>query len=269
MKQCILFGNCHCSGVKKFLEFSNFYEKYEVHQFANWDLIKDDEKMVIPIHLIKNADLIIYQPLSDVHNCYSTNRQNPDSFFSLLKEECHTVSFPRIHNNAIFPIFHKNAKGDFIYGNINNTVKTAEELLYLYRNDQIDYNFTERMAKNYYISKKKEEECDVKIADFLLDNISKQKLFLTQDHPTSFVFNELTKNICEQLDIEYDYEKGSTVSENITKLQDSVYRRRDCQYPISRYAMNHFHFKYIDKEQDDADSFYWRNTLEYFLHAEK
>jgi glutaredoxin-related protein len=82
MKKCILFGNCHCSGVKKFLEYSDFFQQYEVQQFANWELIKDEKNMVIPIHLIKDADLVIYQPLSDVYDCYSTNKQNPDSFES-------------------------------------------------------------------------------------------------------------------------------------------------------------------------------------------
>ena len=51
---CIIFGNCQCSGVKKFLEYSNFYEKYTIHQYANWELIKDD-KMLIPIQQLENA----------------------------------------------------------------------------------------------------------------------------------------------------------------------------------------------------------------------
>ena len=61
MKKCIIFGNCQCSGVKKFLEFSDFYEQYEIHQYANWELIQDN-KMTIPIHHLQSADLVIYQP---------------------------------------------------------------------------------------------------------------------------------------------------------------------------------------------------------------
>jgi Polysaccharide biosynthesis enzyme WcbI len=264
MKTCILFGNCHCSGIRKFLELSNFYEQYEIHQFANWELIKDENNMAIPVHLIKNADLVIYQPLSDVHNCYSTNRQNPESFFKLLRDDCTTVSFPRIHNNALFPIFHKTNRKQIFYGGINNKVASVSELVHLYNNDLIDYNFDARMSENYLKSQEKEAECDIKIADFIYNNVSNQKLFLTQDHPTSFVFNELTSRICDHLEIEYDYDKGLATEENITGLKDSVYGRADHQYPVSRYAARHFGFRYAVGDQDDANLFYGNNTVDYF-----
>jgi len=264
MKKCIIFGNCQCSGIRKFLEYSNFYETYELHQFANWELIKDDKTMAIPIHLIQDADLVIYQPLSDVYNCYSTNRQNPDSFFSLLQEECKTISFPRIHNNAIFPIFHKKRGMDILYGRVNNKAESLDELVYLYNNNLIDYDFNARMSQNYHTSKEKEAECDTKIADYIYNNISNEKLFLTHDHPTSLVFNEITSQICENLGLEYDYQKGKEAPENLTCIEDSVYHRSDCQYPISRYAISHFGFKYIQQETEDANFLYGNNTVEYF-----
>lgn len=264
MKNCILFGNCHCSGVKKFLEYSTFFEQYEVQQFANWELIKDNNNMVIPTHLIKDADLVIYQPLSDVYDCYSTNKQNPDSFFQLLKDDCKTVSFPRIHNNALFPIFHKNNCKQLFYGTIKNQVDSLQQLAYLYKNDLIDYDFTNRMNNNYRISKDKEADCDIKIADFIYNNVSNEKLFLTQDHPTSFVFNKLTSLICEQLDLEYDYEKGLDAPENITQLEDSVYKSEEKQYPLSRYAIRHYDFKYAKEESPKADLFYGVCSWDYF-----
>jgi len=268
MKQCILFGNCHCSGIRKFLELSNFYDNYQIHQFANWELIKDENNMAIPAHLIQNADLVIYQPLSDVHNCYSTNRKNPDSFFTLLREDCKTISFPRIHNNAIFPLFHKTAKRDILYGRVKNHAESLNEIVYLYNNNMIDYDFDARMCENYSISKEKESECDVKIADFIYNNISNRKLFLTHDHPTSFVFNEVTSQICDYLGFEYNYKKGAVMEENIVGLEDSVYNNSSCQYPISRYAIQHFGFRYAQEETQEANLFYGRNTVEYFIRKQ-
>ena len=89
-EKCIIFGNCHCSGVRKFLEYSNFYDKYDIHQFANWELINSNEH--IPTKLLRTADLVIYQPLSDVYNCFSTNKKNDSSFLHLLPEKCNTIS---------------------------------------------------------------------------------------------------------------------------------------------------------------------------------
>jgi hypothetical protein len=267
MKTCILFGNCQCSGIRKFLELSNFFEQYQVYQFANWELIKNENQMVIPVHLIKNADLVIYQPLTDVHNCYSTNRQNPESFFKLLREDCNTISFPRMHNSALFPIYHKTSSKEIFYGRVNNTVRSMDELRYLYKNNLIDYNFDARMTENYLKSQEKEGGCDIKIADFIFNNVSNEKLFLTQDHPTSFVFNELTSRICNYLDLDYDYEKGLRSEENITGLPDSTYGRMTNQYPISRYAAKHFGFRYATGDQGDADCFYEINTIDYFLRS--
>jgi len=258
---CIIFGNCHCSGIKKFLEFSDFYDKYQLYQFANWEMIQNND--LLPVKLLKKADLVIYQPLSDIYNCYSTNKNNINSFLNLLKPECKTISFPRIHNNSIFPIFHKANNKKIFYGKINNNFNNLNELIYLYDNNNLDFDFENRMKNNYEISLQKESECHIKIIDFIYNNINKHKLFLTQDHPTSFVFNEVTKQICEIIDL--DYTTTTDIDENITGLQDSVYNHPSCQYPISRYSINHFNFEYIKYENPYANNFY-KNILIDFYH---
>ena len=262
-KKCIMFGNCHCSGIALFLKkFSNFYDIYDVEQYANWQLILDND--YISTKSLQDADLVIYQPLSDVHNCYSTNKNNPSSFFNLLKENCKTISFPRIHNNAIFPIFKKHFHKTEMYGYVINEISDINKLIELYEKNLLNYDFNTRMNENYKISKEKEENCDVKIIDFIFENIQKYKLFLTQDHPTSFIFNEVTRQICKILNIVYDYDNGLLVDENISGLQDSVYHNQSCQYPISRYAIKHFKFEYIKNEDSDADEFYRNNTINYY-----
>ena len=59
------------------------------------------------------------------------------------------------------------------------------------------------------------------------------------------------------------------MDENITGLQDSVYQRNTCQYPISRYALDFFNFEYVEKEDDDADVFYKNVTIDYFNLSKK
>ena len=257
-----------CGAIYKFLEnFTNFKELYDTSIYANWEIIVNND--IIPIQKLKTADLVIYQPLSDVYNCYSTNKNNPNSFFNLLKKDCKLIAFPRIHNNSLFPIVHKKditLKTNEFYGKINNIINNKTEAIYLYQNDQIDYNFTERHAVNYKKGIEKEENCDIKIIDFIYNNIKKHKLFLTQDHPTSFIFNEICRQICNILNINYDYEKAKLVSENYANLIDSVYRRSSCQYLISRYSIKYFGFEYINEEDKDADEFYKNNTLLYLKY---
>ena len=261
MKSCLLIGNCQMSGIQECLKHTDFFKEYEVSQYANWELLKSNER--IPLLHLKNADLVIYQPLSDVHGCHSTNLHNPDSFMHMLKEECLTISFPRIHNNAVFPIFHKNNKMNLMYGCIKNKIENETQLGDLYIHNRVDFGFEERMLQNHTISLEKEHDTDVKIADFIQSNLSKRKLFLTQDHPTSFLFQEVTRQICDTLEI---YLPDVEMEENKTGLQDSVYHRDDQQYPISRYAIQHFGFNYIDQEHPDADFFYAKNLVDYYRH---
>jgi len=263
-KLCILFGNCQLNAIETMLNYSTFYDTYYVVKYANWQLLKSST-MTIPILQLQNADLIIYQPLSDIHGCYSTNKNNPDSFFRLLKDTCKVISFPRIHNNAIFPIFHKN-KTRIIYGTVKNQIQSLEELYSLYDNNKIDYDFDERMKLNYKLSKEREENTDVKIIDYIMNNIKKYKLFLTQDHPTKYVFNEVVRQICCILQIPYDTEKYLDAVENIIGAEDSMYHREDCQYPLSRYAIRHFGFEYSTTEHPDANEFYRNITAEYWLN---
>jgi hypothetical protein len=101
--------------------------------------------------MLKKADLVIYQPLSDVYNCYSTNKNNPESFMKELSDSCITISFPRLHNDALFPIFHKryNKLTNEIYG-LNETIASLriEDRMRLYDCNLLDFKFNERFNKN-------------------------------------------------------------------------------------------------------------------------
>jgi len=263
MKLCVAFGNCQAGVLRKYLrDLSPFFEQYDYKTYANWELIKNNS-MTIPINDLKRADLIIYQPLGDVHGCYSTNKKNPDSFMNLISADCKLISFPRLYNNAMWPLFHKNEKRDAMYGAIKNHIDSLDHLTYLYDNDLIDYDFTNRMAQNYMISKEKESETDIKIIDFIYDNMKKHKMFLTNDHPTSYVFNEVSRQICDILDIEYNFEKGTLFEENIWGLPDNVYNTIDKQYPISRYMIKHLGLEYVVDETTLTNNFYKSLTIDY------
>ena len=278
-KKCVTVGICQAAGVHKFLkDFSNFEDEYEYQIFANWQLIKDanqvtehglaSERMLEFNRYIKEADLVIYQPCRDFYNCFSTHKSNPNSFLNLLKPGCKTFSFPRIHNNAFFPICHKRDNQQPMYGYIKNNVNTVDELFKLYDDNELDFDFETRLKQNYECGKEKEKDCDIKIVDFIYDNIKKHKLFLMQDHPTSMVINEITRQLCEILGLTYNLESALKVDEAYWGGVDPVYNRQSHQLPISKYAINHFKFEYVHKQGDDADEFY-KSILLHFLLKEK
>src|ERR1700744_526273 len=192
MKLALFIGNCQCGGIIHFLKKSiQFTNTYNVKQYANWEILLGKENL--PINEIKNADLLIYQPLTDIHGCYSTNSNNPNSFIHLLKTDAIKISFPRIHNNSLWPIFNKTDSKTVFYGAegieyYHNQKFKLNDILKIYDTGNFDFKFEERFNKNINISKSKEENTDIKVVDFIIKNLSNEQLFLTHDHPTGSLF---------------------------------------------------------------------------------
>jgi hypothetical protein len=150
-------------------------------------------------------------------------------------------------------------------GTITNDIKSESDLTTLYRANLLDFGFEMRLREMYNIGLLKEKECTIKIIDFIFANIQNRKLFLTQDHPTTFVFAEVTRQICNKLNIQFDIARACAAEENLSALEDSVYSNTStCQYPISRYAIKYFGFHYVASENDDADDFYLSNVIDYY-----
>ena len=251
-KTAVLIGNCQVTGILEVLKYTDFYDKYTAEKFANWQMI--ESRSAPPTKSLASADLVIYQPLSDVHGCFSTNPSNPNNMLKVCKPDATIISMPRIHNNAMWPIFRKNHLNIY-YGGNNFADKPIQELLYLYDLGQLDFGFEERYIKNKCISNEKERDTDVKVFEYIDENKRNKRMFLTQDHPTTDVFIHCTRQVCDILDI--DFPKELVLEDNVTGLPDSVYRNPSCRYPGSTYANRHFGFEW----DSGVDDLFYRNVL--------
>jgi hypothetical protein len=263
MKHVVLIGNCQCSGLRSVLSYTNFNEKYHVTQYANWQMIENNESP--PIRDLSNADVIIYQPLSDVYGCFSTNPENPNNMMSMCKPDSIALSFPRIHNNSIWPIFKKHKHKDEYYGRellsyyTSQHILTQDQFLYLYDNHILDFKMQDRFNYNMAITKQKEHNTDIKVHDYIIKNIDKTRLFLTQDHPTTTIFHHCVTQMLDTLDIDFSPSFAlDSIDKNITGLEDSVYGHATHMYPDSSYSI----FSYSDSMQNDS---FYRTELQRFL----
>jgi hypothetical protein len=256
MKKAVFIGNCQMSGIREVLRYTPFYENYMVEQFANWQMIESNSAP--PTRSLSTADLVIYQPLSDVHGCFSTNPENPNSMLKNCKPDAITISIPRIHNNSLWPLFRKNRDRQVYYG--GEYLKhcrplSLDDLLYGYDTGQLNFDFESRYARNRDISLVKEQSTDVKVSEYIHHNLRKKRLFLTQDHPTTDLFIHCTRQVCDILDIEFP--PTPELGDNITGLQDSVYHNSSCRYPGSTYANQYFAFEW----DTCVDNIFYRDVL--------
>ena len=215
-----IYGNCQSNEIRNMLSYSkNFVEKYgnENYVALNWIFIKSHNPIDEIIENFKKTDILIYQPLPDKYHPYSTNH-----LLEYLPKDCVKISFPYIFNDAIWGWAvegnHKDAiEGDFILSN------------------EYDDPLA-RFQYNLNITREKEKNTTLKIADFIEKNYLDMEILYTQNHPTPVVIKELCRQILEHLQIEND----------LDDIDMNTYEASydDFRWPMTNAAFQNFGFRF-------------------------
>lgn len=169
-----------------------------------------------------------------------------------LSPNCKIISFPYIYNSSLWVLIPP-ANIDGYIGNytdmdkyinrepIENLKKkgySIDAVLKMYSDGEIDFNYNNRFNNSIQILKKKEEICDVKIAEFIEKNIRKHKLFFTQNHPTTCIFIHCVNQILTILGHNAKYDEFA-YPENLCNLLG--------EWPHSSYDIEYWNFDYDAK----------------------
>ena len=239
----IIYANCQGIGISYFLKKSNYInDNYNINHIRIDDLVF--QKSNLNFNMIINADIFIYQPLDEKHGKISTN-----NILKLLKPNCKKISFPYIYNNSFYPVkgpliikdSYKCKPCSVIFDNSEIITKLIDngynlnEILKLYTEDKIDFNYKKRWDFTNNLLLEKESQCDIKIVNFIKNNFNKEKLFLLENHPTSIIFINVVNQILEKL--------------NIEKLNNINYNLNDANLPggfipLDNSAKKFFNFKF-------------------------
>jgi len=241
----VFYTNCQNRGLSYFIR--KYIKEIETKHIENYRLIKD--KRQIPIDILKQADIFIYQPIDKKHGIYSTDTSVENNIMSFLSPNCKTISFPYIYNPSLWvllpPAHIDGYIGSYLhmdkYVNREPIEKlkikgySLDEVLQMYSKGLIDFDYENRFVKSIEILKKKEELCDVKVSDFIEKNIKKHKLFFTQNHPTTCVFIHCVNQILYILGYDYKFDEFS-YPENICNLPG--------EWPHTSYDIKYWNFEY-------------------------
>lgn len=230
-KNIIIWSNCQGEGIKIFLSKINAFKESNIIVLKNYQYI--EEKKPIPIDYFNYADLFIYQPLNKKHQEYSD-----ENIIPLVPKTCIKISIPYIYNNALW------AFGSGCMGPIEQLKQkgySCDEVISLYLNNKIDYEFDKRMENTLNILRQKEKNTDIKVTDYIEQNISEKKLFIIGNHPTSTVFIHCVNQILNKLNINEkldDKDYGDNILDIFGKWVPFI-------IPISINEIRHYKFKYI------------------------
>ena len=113
----------------------------------------------------------------------------------------------------------------FIYGEdiVRNLLQQydLEEVLRLYRSGLIDFDLRNRF--NFCMGEllRREARTDIKVADFIKENYQQRKLFCTHNHPTTFLFEEVCRQIVKHVDLSFDLLQIEVDNDNQAKLSQT------------------------------------------------
>jgi|TARA_B100000902_G_scaffold400052_2_gene475247 hypothetical protein len=267
MKICI-YSNCQRWGIVPNLKRN--IKGVEISEIENYTLIR--KKKPLPINVISECDVFIYQPIRKEHGIYSTNSsKDQENVVSYLKSDCLKISFPYIYNSGIWCLVRGGIEKDdgSTQGN-RDVIKalskdhTLSEIINLYRRNEIDYNYKNRFETSLDNLKRRERDCNIIVSELIESNIRKHKLFYTQNHPTPFVFDYVCKQILDLIRCKYpDY-----ISKNYTYVTRNLLCKNK-GHPVSRSDILYWNFEYIKTEDESADEYYIDLITQYYNNVRK
>ena len=252
----IFYTNCQSNGIMPNLQLN--MKNITIHNIVNYHYIINN--IPLPIDIISICDIFIYQPIDKKHNIYSTEEDITNNIINFLPAKCVKIAFPYIYNSGIWGITKDAIKNDdgSIQGNrdviinLKSNGKTLPEVIQMYLNNEIDFNYKQRFETSLLKLKEKEQKCDIHISEFIINNISKNKLFFTQNHPTPFMFKYVSHQILDII---------KTTFYNNVKNSEYVFVEHNslCNGPIwptSKSDLSYWKFDYITKSDESADKYY-------------
>ena len=110
--------------------------------------------------------------------------------------------------------YFKNAVNQEVILTLKKEKHTLNEILELYDNDRIDFKFKERFTKCMLILNENVKNCDIKVIDFIIENIFKHRLFLSHNHITTRVSIYLTNQVFKILNFNFIINQNNYNNEN-------------------------------------------------------
>lgn len=262
----LFIGNCQNKGLIHYLSHSEeFVNTFNVKSYANWELIQNKESL--PVIDIKNSDLFIFQPLPSVHGCYSTDPSVASSIGYFVKPSCTKISYPYVYCSSLWPIVQAAMKENRWFGGqvIDKLIKNGcnkNDIVQLFLDNKIDWEYESRFDESLSILKNKETLTDIKISDYIEQNIKSNILFLIPQHPTSIIFLELSNKILDKLNMKLlDISIVKTI--NDANLPDSTYELSTNMFPMHTSITNNGGFDYVVNYTDKSREFYLKRINDY------
>ncbi len=221
-KLAIYWGNCHAMITAQLLSSNPEFNK--IYSFYNTQNLWDCTEKNINYHALKNCELVIYQDIRENNSIGPF--ASSENMKKYLQEDCQLIKIPNIYGYSKFfyPQTEPNARtavntafymdnkwwlwyrDKFIDEYIeNNPNYSLEALIEHLKNREIDTQYLDEQIRLFWEKiSRMDEQCHVKIKDFIIKNFHDKQLFIDIEHPNFILLEEYARQICSILGINCD-----------------------------------------------------------------
>jgi hypothetical protein len=212
MKHIVIFSNCAGNVIKNMFEKHSFTkDKYFIHYISNYQHLNKQNMDDSHVSLLNNCDIFMYQPLnqnytSSAYDITPIKQYLPDNAIILkinfyrFRGFWYNSEYKPYDNYNNYKFLNKNYYGihdSFINVNttnkndvidkINNLQILRDELLVFFDNELLKFKILD-------------ENSDVQMFAYFLNNYKIKQLFHDPFHPTNLFFYEIFRQIIIKLD---------------------------------------------------------------------
>lgn len=283
-KIVVLHGNCHMSILRQYLMATKKFIEEGYSVYPN-QLIHENKKGYINENVLQACNILIQQDIRGENEF--GYKLSTDYLSSKLNREAKNIRIPNLYliGYSFFPLQKWNVNNeplrkinpikDGIFPRIISVIdemlaegKTESKIIegvmnpQLLSKDEILANFEKYISK----IRTREEECDIKISDFILQNYQEQKIFYDVAHPTNYIIEEIWRQVCGLMGIKAELEYS--INDNLGAYEDPVLpcvqnalglrynrdsiRTSDCAYRL---------LEYMNLEEYVKEYIWWRNKI--------
>jgi hypothetical protein len=248
----VIYANCQGVAVAKYLQLYSQSENLDITCLENYKFTTGLLNLDDYLEPIRRADKFLFHPLQAKWGRLSTTA-GEDNIVAMLKRECELLTFPYVYNDALWPLIQEN--DTFLRNHaaldcyLNEGAECAD-LIELYNAGRLDFGFAERLTSTLDYLRYMERDTDIKVSDFVANNVLRVDLFTTSNHPTNTVFAQIVPGIAKFL-------FGGDVEPVIhIESLDQSYPGLPGYLPIDRYCIDDLGIRFKTSPDEWAGDYY-------------
>lgn len=243
LKKAVLYGNCHMNSIEICLKHSpNFCKEYSIVKIP---LFYEGEGTIAP-EILACCDLFVYQDIREKNSFgkeFSSKR-----LIKMLPENCIKVCIPNLYElgygffpqnlvqtaqpkfyNKHNPCFHGDERGLFVHGDkviaekIEQNYSLKDLMSFVKSGNAISKeDILDVFEKYRYKIRKREENWDIKIYEYIFDIYKENQVFNDFGHPSNIVLKKISERILDFINIENDLKNFEMIFE-LEEYEDPIY----------------------------------------------